>query len=196
MGTVAGRAMKHNLTRLAPRVLTMSELARIVANRFAIFLCSKAKHAGLMDMAPPKAYVPNFTKAVDHFCIHAGGRAVLDGVQKNLGLSDNHMQASRETLFDWGNTSSSSIWYEAEWIERFGDLKKGHRILQVTFGSGFKCNSAVWSVLRVDHEKLWRPIKQKDEALPGLLGTRLGVSSKSAMKEGPSQEAKFVVGRT
>merc|ERR1711933_226801 len=137
-------------------------------------------------MTPPKTYVPNFTKAVDHFCIHAGGRAVLDGVQKNLGLNDDHMQASRETLFDWGNTSSSSIWYEAEWIERFGNLKKGHRILQVTFGSGFKCNSAVWRALRVDHEKLRKPIKQQDAALPALLGARRVVSSKM---EGLSQEA-------
>merc|ERR1712083_1024227 len=189
---VAARAMKHNLTRLAPRVLPMSELAWIVANRFAIFLCSKAKQAGFVGMEPPKAYVPNFTKAVDHFCIHAGGRAVLDGVQKNLGLNDNHMQASRETLFDWGNTSSSSIWYEAEWIERFGDLKKGQRILQVTFGSGFKCNSAVWRTLRVDTEKLRRPIKQQDAALPALLGARRAVSSKT---EGLSQEAKPVAGK-
>ena len=25
-----------------------------------------------------------------------------------------------QTLHDWGNTSSSSIWYETDWIERFG----------------------------------------------------------------------------
>merc|ERR1712232_497815 len=192
--TVAVRAMKHNLTRLAPRVLPVSELARVVANRFSIFLCSKAKQAGFMDVAPPKVYVPDFAKAVDHFCIHAGGRAVLDGVQKNLGLNDNHMKASRETLFDWGNTSSSSIWYEAEWIERFGDLKKGHRILQVTFGSGFKCNSAVWSVLRVDSKKLLRPIKQQDAAPPSLLGARRAVSGKAQMNEDPSKEAKVAPG--
>merc|ERR1712039_85949 len=157
-----------------------------------IFLCSKAKHAGFACMEPPKSYVPNFTKAVDHFCIHACGRAVLDGVQKNLGLHEDHMQASRETLFDWGNTSSSSIWYEAEWIERFGGLKKGHRILQVTFGSGFKCNSAVWRTLRVDHEKLNRPIKQQEAALPALLGR--AVSGRAAM-EGLSQETKPLAGK-
>jgi len=171
-----------------------NELARVVANRFFIFLCSRAKQAGFMDMAPPKAYVPDFTKAVDHFCIHAGGRAVLDGVQKNLGLNDNHMKASRETLFDWGNTSSSSIWYEAEWIERFGDLKKGQRILQVTFGSGFKCNSAVWSVLKVDNKKLLRPIKQQDAAPPSLLGARRAVSGKALLSEDPSKEAKVAPG--
>ncbi|CAE7299221.1 KCS9 [Symbiodinium natans] len=71
------------------------------------------------------------------------------------------MLASRsvQTLHDWGNTSSSSIWYETDWIERFGDLHPGERILQISFGSGFKCNSAVWVALRVDKSKQGQPLK-------------------------------------
>ena len=30
------------------------------------------------------------------------------------------LSRSVQTLHDWGNTSSSSIWYETDWIERFG----------------------------------------------------------------------------
>eukprot|EP00434_Breviolum_minutum_P040088 symbB.v1.2.035616.t1/scaffold4727.1/size37773/3 len=87
-------------------------------------------------------------EGIDHFCIHAGGRAVIEGVQKNLKLTDRQIRPSVQTLHDWGNTSSSSIWYETDWIERFGDLHPGERILQISFGSGFKCNSAVWVALR------------------------------------------------
>ncbi|KAL4274992.1 hypothetical protein AHAS_Ahas20G0062600 [Arachis hypogaea] len=34
-----------------------------------------------------KAYILDFKLAFEHFCIHAGGRAVLDELKKNLQLS-------------------------------------------------------------------------------------------------------------
>ncbi|CAE7701145.1 KCS1 [Symbiodinium sp. CCMP2592] len=95
------------------------------------------------------------------------GRAVIEGVQQNLNLSDRQIRPSVQTLHDWGNTSSSSIWYETDWIERFGDLHPGERILQISFGSGFKCNSAVWVALRVDKSKQGKPLK--DEAAEPLV---------------------------
>jgi len=159
---VAGQAMKHNFVALAPYVLPIREQLKTIWNRSVIGMISKAKKLelpGTLDLKPPRAYTPNFAKGIDHFCIHAGGRAVIEGVQKNLGLQDHHVLPSMQTLRDWGNTSSSSIWYETEWIERFGNLKRGDRILQVAFGSGFKCNSAVWVTLRVDKAKSGTPLK-------------------------------------
>ena len=80
---------------------------------------------------------------MDHFCIHAGGRAVVDGIQKSLSLSNKQIEPSRHALYSYGNTSSSSIWYELDYIRDQMDLKIGHKVLQVGFGSGFKCNSVV-----------------------------------------------------
>ncbi|OAY75640.1 3-ketoacyl-CoA synthase 4 [Ananas comosus] len=91
---------------------------------------------------------PDFKLAFDHFCIHAGGRAVIDELEKNLQLRPLHVEASRMTLHRFGNTSSSSIWYELAYIEAKGRIRKGHKIWQIAFGSGFKCNSAVWQALR------------------------------------------------
>merc|ERR1712151_916064 len=125
----------------------------------AALVVSSARKIGVTEMSVPRSYTPDFTKAVDHFCIHAGDRAVIDGVQKTLNLEERYVEASKKTLKDWGNTSSSSIWYEAEWVERFGNLQVGQRLLQISFGSGFKCNSAVWRALRLDTTKRGLPIK-------------------------------------
>jgi 3-ketoacyl-CoA synthase len=130
---VAGNAMKVNLTQLGPLVLPLSEQLRVVWS-----ILTKA----------PKRYVPSFKSAIDHFCIHAGGRAVLDGIERNLKLRPEDMLPSRTVLRERGNTSSSSIWYELRFIEEHAELRRGHKVMQLGFGSGFKCISAVWSRCR------------------------------------------------
>ncbi|KAK9137527.1 hypothetical protein Sjap_008121 [Stephania japonica] len=52
------------------------------------------------------------------------------------------------TLYRFGNTSSSSLWYELAYTEAKGRIKRRDRAWQIAFGSGFKCNSAVWKALR------------------------------------------------
>ncbi|KAG8373129.1 hypothetical protein BUALT_Bualt12G0138500 [Buddleja alternifolia] len=144
---VAGEALKTNITTLGPLVLPMSEQILF----FVTLVARKVFRAKI------KPYIPDFKLAFEHFCIHAGGRAVLDEVEKNLDLSEWHMEPSRMTLYRFGNTSSSSLWYELAYSEAKGRIRKGDRTWQIAFGSGFKCNSAVWSALRrID------PIKEKN----------------------------------
>ncbi len=57
-----------------------------------------------------KAYLPDFNQAFEHFCIHTGGRGVIDGMEKQLNLSRESMQPTRDALYRFGNVSSSSIW--------------------------------------------------------------------------------------
>jgi len=165
---VAGRAMTAQFKQLGRRILPFSEQAKVAVNLANSLIIKQAQLAGYLTGAkPPATYIPDFSKGVQHFCIHAGGRAIIDGVQKKLGLTDKQIEASRQTLYDWGNTSSSSIWYEMEWLERFGNMQRGDKTLQITFGSGFKCNSAVWRVLRVDKTKRRVPIKPPTQQLQG-----------------------------
>jgi predicted naringenin-chalcone synthase len=161
--TVAGRAMRQNFVQLGPYVLPLREQAKVLFNQFWIRFLAVAKRrqwAFFSNIEAPKGYTPNFSKGIDHFCIHAGGRAVIEGVQKNLNLTDRQIQPSVQTLYNWGNTSSSSIWYETDWVERYGDIHPGERVLQIAFGSGFKCNSAVWVALHVDGSKVRQPWMQ------------------------------------
>lgn len=135
---VAGEALKTNITTLGPIVLPMSE-------QLLFFATLVGRKVLKMKIKP---YIPDFKLAFEHFCIHAGGRAVLDELEKNLELTDWHMEPSRMTLYRFGNTSSSSLWYELAYSEAKGRIKKGDRMWQIAFGSGFKCNSAVWKALR------------------------------------------------
>ncbi len=141
--TVAGEALKTNITTLGPLVLPISE-------QILFFVNLVGRKIFKMKI---KQYLPDFKLAFEHFCIHAGGRGVLDELEKNLGLTEWHMEPSRMTLYRFGNTSSSSLWYELAYSEAKGRIKKGDRVWQIAFGSGFKCNSVVWHALRTINPK-------------------------------------------
>ncbi|XP_047945097.1 probable 3-ketoacyl-CoA synthase 21 [Salvia hispanica] len=127
---VAGEVLKANMAVLGPSVLPLKEQIT-----YALSLILK------------KTYIPKFKNAFEHFCIHPGGRAVISAIKKSLSMEEEDVEASRMTLHRFGNTSSSSIWYELSYIEAKGRMRKGDRVWQLAVGSGFKCNSAVWKCL-------------------------------------------------
>ncbi|KAH0874911.1 hypothetical protein HID58_072273, partial [Brassica napus] len=132
---VASKALKINVVELGPRVLPYSEQLKYIIS----FIKRKWR-----NHKEKEVYTPNFKKAFEHFCIHAGGRAIIEGVEKHLKLEKEDGEASRTTLYRYGNTSSSSLWYEMQYLEAKGRMKKGDRVWQIGLGSGFKANSAVW----------------------------------------------------
>ncbi|KAI5589752.1 hypothetical protein BDE02_05G182900 [Populus trichocarpa] len=141
---VAIKTIEANLTTLGHLVLPISEKILFIANYIA-------RHFNLEKIKP---YVPDFMKAIDHIVTHVGGQPVLDEVERSLKLSKNDMEASRMTLYRFGNTSSSSVWYGLAYTEAKGRIKKGDRVWQIAFGSGFKCNSLIMKAMRdVDLEE-------------------------------------------
>lgn len=91
-----------------PLVLPWSELVAYGANsalRQAVRVCKP------LSAAVPKVwlqpYTPDFTKAFDFFCIHTGGRGIIDGLEKEMQLSRSQVEPSRASLYRFGNTSST-----------------------------------------------------------------------------------------
>ncbi|KAK8576869.1 hypothetical protein V6N13_121868 [Hibiscus sabdariffa] len=71
---------------------------------------------------------------VEHFCIHPGGRAVIDSMGRSLGLDKYDLEPTQMALHRLGNTLASGL----------------------CLGSGFKCNSCVWEVMNnLDEVGVW-----------------------------------------
>ena len=83
-----------------------------------------------------RPYIPDFKLAFNHVCIHTGGRGVVEEIEKQLSMTPELMQPSKDTLFRYGNTSSSSIWC-ARPLDRWSFFSsvlgfKGCRVFRLT----------------------------------------------------------------
>ncbi|XP_039173767.1 probable 3-ketoacyl-CoA synthase 21 [Eucalyptus grandis] len=153
---VAGDALKSNMASLGPLVLPYTEQCR-----YAWSLIKRKLGTGRTT----ETYVPNFRRAFEHFFIHAGGKSIIEAIGKNLKLGEEDLEASKMTLYKFGNTSASSIWYELAYTEAKGRVKAGDRIWQIALGSGFKCNSAVWRCINPaasEGAKVWEGKMETD----------------------------------
>ncbi|XP_020692264.1 3-ketoacyl-CoA synthase 12-like [Dendrobium catenatum] len=131
----AAQAFFENLRVLAPKILPLTEIAR-----YLLASVWKKKTTSMSTV--------NMKSGVEHFCLHTGGKAVIEGIGRSLGLDEKALEPARMTLHRFGNTSASSVWYVLSYMEAKKRLRKGQRILMMTFGSGFKCNSCLWVVMR------------------------------------------------
>nr|GEX31003.1 3-ketoacyl-CoA synthase 11-like [Tanacetum cinerariifolium] len=144
--TINKDLLKAAVATIRPNVATVGHLILPIKEKLIYVINYIARR--IIPKVNLQPYIPDYSKAVDHFLPHVGGRPVLDELQKTLGFLDNHMEASRMTLYRYGNTSSSSIWYELAYVEAKGQVKKGNRVWQIAFGSGFKCQSVIWHALK------------------------------------------------
>ncbi|VAH86990.1 unnamed protein product [Triticum turgidum subsp. durum] len=97
---VGGHALKTNITTLGPLVLPFSEQLLFFAGvLFRHLYPSKTSTppppAANGDTSAAAPYIPDFKRAFEHFCMHAASRDVLEHLQRNLGLRDADLEASR-----------------------------------------------------------------------------------------------------
>ena len=76
--------------------------------------------------------------AIHYWCIHPGGRKIVDTIQKQLGLNNGDTQPCREVLRQYGNMSSATIFFVLDEICRQAkqEQKKSSSALGVAFGPG------------------------------------------------------------
>ncbi|KAK7260939.1 hypothetical protein RIF29_27240 [Crotalaria pallida] len=154
----ATRAFIDNLRVLSPKVLPTRELLRFMIVSLIKRLkniASSTKCGGTTSTSASKSPL-NFKTGVEHFCLHTGGKAVIDGIGMSLDLCANDLEPARMTLHRFGNTSASSLWYVLGYMEAKKRLKKGNRVLMISFGAGFKCNSCLWEVMKdMEDRNVW-----------------------------------------
>ncbi|KXZ47999.1 hypothetical protein GPECTOR_31g363 [Gonium pectorale] len=161
----AGKTIEDVMRAITPKIMTWSQYGEAGAHLLQTRVMGRR-------LAP---YRPDYTACVDHFLVHAGGYAVLKGLQEGLRLPASAMIPSFAALREWvgamyGNTSASTTWYALGYTEACEGVKRGQRIFQLGVGGGMKGGCNVWRALRnVDgsKHKAWqhlmgRPLTEAD----------------------------------
>jgi len=85
-------------------------------------------------------------EAITHWCIHPGGRKILDTIEKKLGLCECALQHSRNVLRNYGNMSSPTILFVLkEMMDDLKRTKKPANIFGVAFGPGLTMETFIAS---------------------------------------------------
>lgn len=92
----------------------------------------KADIAGLVE----KALLPNNLQVSDmtHWCIHPGGRKILESVEQSLHIDKKQLQESYDVLGKYGNMSSPTILFVMK--ELMAKASKGENLFGCAFGPG------------------------------------------------------------
>jgi 3-ketoacyl-CoA synthase len=141
----AAAVLEKGVRKMTPRIMTWGQYTEAAVNYAQTYA---AQVSGGRICSEPGAYQPDYTRCTDHFLLHAGGYAILRGIQKGLRLPAQQMMPSFASLRDFGNTSSSSTWYTWSYIESTEAIAKGETVLQVGVGGGMKSGVAYWRALR------------------------------------------------
>jgi 3-ketoacyl-CoA synthase len=186
----AGKMLQAVIRAVTPKIMTWGQYAEA-----AVWMFEKK---ALKRRVP--AYVPDYTRCIDHFALHAGGYAVLKGIQKGMNLPVTSVLPSFASLRDYGNTSSSTTWYAIAYLEAQGLVKRGHTIMQVGAGGGMKGGVNVWKALRdtATAHPAWAHCAGKvytEADLPRkitLVGAEAEAEAVHAAPQGASMEAQIV----
>jgi alkylresorcinol/alkylpyrone synthase/polyketide synthase Type III len=80
---------------------------------------------------------------IRHWILHSGGRKVIDGVQREVGLSDEQVRHSKCVLKNFGNMSSPTVLFVLDETIRSGQPRSGDLGLMLAMGPGLAIEGAL-----------------------------------------------------
>ncbi len=101
------------------------QLSGEVPGRIARALADPCVRAQVLDQAAPEEF--------DSWAVHAGGRSILDAVQRAFDLPHEALGQSRDVLFRYGNMSSSTLMFVLASLFERPEHRRG---IALAFGPG------------------------------------------------------------
>ena len=80
---------------------------------------------------------------ISHWILHSGGRKVIDGVQREMGLSDEQVRHSKRVLKNFGNMSSPTVLFVLDETISNGHPQPGELGLMLAMGPGLAIEGAL-----------------------------------------------------
>lgn len=84
-------------------------------------------------------------KNISRWCIHPGGKRILEAVHTSLGFSNGQLQPSYDILRDYGNMSSASVLFVLKKMMEDSPVIKGEKIFTAAFGPGLTMETLILS---------------------------------------------------
>lgn len=81
-----------------------------------------------------RAMAKEDSKEISHWCIHPGGKRVLDAIGKSMDFKENELMNSYNTLEDFGNLSSATILFVLDRMMK--EEKPVKKLFGAAFGPG------------------------------------------------------------
>jgi alkylresorcinol/alkylpyrone synthase len=124
-------AMGFDLQGDGFHIILSKEVPQLIRDRIKQILCTTLARRGLT------------TADISAYVLHPGGRALLQAIQDELGLTDEDTQPSWNVLRECGNQSSASVLFVLdEWL-RTRDVPRGAYGMLAAFGPGFSAETAL-----------------------------------------------------
>ncbi len=82
---------------------------------------------------------------ISHWCIHPGGKKILESVHKSLGFSNGQLEKCYDVLREYGNMSSATVLFVLKKIQDSLTRNESARVFGAAFGPGLTMETFILS---------------------------------------------------